>query len=61
VTEKRTTYKVISVSVYAEDLKALDGKVALLKKRGLHKMNRSRLLRIAVRKLDAESVMTDDE
>jgi len=41
-------HKVICISLYAEDLRAMDRMVDLLKNRGLGRANRSSLIRYAV-------------
>lgn len=50
------TYKVICVSVYHDDITELDAKVARLKARGWTNMNKSLLVRLALRKIDAETM-----
>jgi hypothetical protein len=60
-TTKKRTWRVICVSLYPENLRDLDEKVEILKARGIHKMNRSRLLRIAVKQLDLDTIKGDDE
>jgi hypothetical protein len=49
-------YEIICISMYKEDLAALDEKVQSLKARGHRKMSRSALIRIALEKVDLESV-----
>ncbi|MEM1022687.1 MAG: hypothetical protein AAGD10_03800 [Myxococcota bacterium] len=49
-------YKVISISMYLEDIEQLDAMVAELKKRGHTKANRSQLIRHALSVVDLESV-----
>ena len=46
-------YEVICISMYREDLAALDAKVAELKTRGHRKMSRSALIRFALATVDA--------
>lgn len=47
-------YRVICLSFYTEDLARLDEVVAVLKRRGHRKVNRSSLLREALRQLDLD-------
>jgi hypothetical protein len=49
-------YKVICISLYTRDLEELAAKVAELKRRGWTKANKSELIRIALDKLDLDSV-----
>ena len=49
-------YKVICISLYNDDLSALDAKVDELKKRGFTKANRSALIRAALESFDLDSV-----
>lgn len=54
------TYKVLCVSMYLEDARELDRKVELLRRRGFPRMSRSRLLRIAMKRLDLEKIIPGD-
>jgi hypothetical protein len=45
-------YKVICISMYTRDLDDLGAKVAELKRRGLTKMSKSELIRVALQRLD---------
>jgi len=47
-------YKVICISLYNEDLAALDAKVETLKQEGHRKMSRSALIRYALDHVDLE-------
>lgn len=49
-------YEVICISMYVEDLAALDGKVDALKQRGHRRMTRSALIRYALDRLAVEDV-----
>jgi len=49
-------YKVISISMYTEDIEGLDALVAELKKRGHTKANRSQLIRYALSLIDLDAV-----
>lgn len=49
-------YSVICISLYAEDLTRLDTMVDELKARGLHKANRSSLIRYALEQLTHEQL-----
>ena len=53
---KPTHYKVICLSMYTEDTDALDAKVAELKRRGWTKANKSQLVRLALSRLDIETI-----
>jgi hypothetical protein len=53
---KPTHYRVICISLYNEDLSALDGMVESLKARGLTKANRSALIRYALSRVDLDAV-----
>lgn len=49
-------YKVICISVYSDELEALDLAIEELKSRGITRANRSSLIRMALAALDFESV-----
>lgn len=49
-------YEVICISMYVEDLAALDAKVDALKQRGHRRMTRSALIRYALDRLAVEDV-----
>ncbi len=49
-------YKVVSISLYTEDLEHLDGLVKALKARGHTKASRSSLIRYALQQVDVEKV-----
>ena len=49
-------YEVICISMYREDLAALDAKVTELKAQGHRKMSRSALIRFALATLDASKL-----
>lgn len=53
---KPTHYKVISISMYREDLERLDAMVAELKRRGHTKANKSSLIRYALDHVDLDAV-----
>ena len=53
---KPTHYKVVCVSMYNADLEVIDQAIAELRARGWTSMNRSKLLRLAVSKLDVAGV-----
>jgi hypothetical protein len=50
--EKPTHYKVVSISLYLDDIARLDALVKELKRRGFTKMNRSALIRFAIDTVD---------
>lgn len=47
-------YKIVSISLYNEDIERLDRMVAELKRRGHYKANKSQLIRYALAQLDLE-------
>ena len=49
-------YKVVSISLYREDIQRLDGMVLELKKRGHYKANKSQLIRSALTLLNLDHV-----
>lgn len=51
-----THYKVICISMYTRDIGLMEEKVAELRRRGLTKMSKSELIRIALSQLDLERV-----
>jgi hypothetical protein len=53
VAKESLPYEVICISLYKEDLAALDAKVAALKAQGHRKMSRSALIRFALATVDA--------
>lgn len=46
-------YKIVSISLYNEDIEAIDALVAQWKQRGYPKANRSALIRYAIAQIDA--------
>ena len=54
--DKPTHYKVISVSLYVEDIRRLEEMVAELKRRGHTKANRSQLIRFALDTVDLDAL-----
>ena len=53
---KPTHYKVVSISLYNEDIERIDGLVKELKRRGFTKMNRSALIRFAIDTADIDKL-----
>lgn len=53
---KADHYEILCISMYVEDLKRLDDKVALLKQSGHRRMTRSALIRYALDKLALEEI-----
>lgn len=53
---KPTHYKVISISLYQEDLERLTAMVAELKRRGYTKASRSQLIRFALDTVDLDAM-----
>ncbi len=54
--EKPQHYKIISISLYTEDIERLDTMVKELKARGHHRANKSQLIRQALMQLDIDAV-----
>lgn len=50
--EKPPHYRVVSISLYNEDIERLDRMVCDLKRRGVYKANKSQLIRLALEKLE---------
>ncbi|MEK7704283.1 MAG: hypothetical protein AAB426_04935 [Myxococcota bacterium] len=53
-------YKVVSISLYNEDIERLDDMVRELKRRGHYRANKSRLIRYALAQLDLSKVPNVD-
>lgn len=51
-------YKIICISIYTDDLKALDAKVDVLKTKGVRGVSRSSLIRLALSRLPVGEVGT---
>ncbi len=49
-------YKIISISMYTEDIERLEDMVAELKRRGNYKANKSQLIRHALAKVNLDEV-----
>ena len=58
---KPTHYKVICLSIYNRDHDLLEAQVAELKRRGMTKISKSQLVRIALSQLDLDKAMTAPE
>jgi hypothetical protein len=56
---KPSHYKIVSISLYNEDIERLDTMVAELKKRGHYKANKSQLIRYALAQLDVAKIPKD--
>ena len=54
------TYKVVCISLYNRDDEQLDEMVAELKRRGIARANRSWLIRLALSRLDLDSITHKD-
>lgn len=54
--QKPTHYKVISISLYTEDIERLEAMVAELKRRGFTKANKSQLIRFALDTVDLDAM-----
>ena len=58
-TPKPSHYKIVSISLYNEDIDRLENMVRELKRRGHYKANKSQLIRHALAKLDLNLVPND--
>lgn len=58
-TPQHTSYRVICISIYTDDLAELDAKVERLRARGERRMNRSTLIRYALAGIDPETIPLD--
>ena len=58
-TPKPSHYKIVSISLYNEDIERLENMVRELKRRGHYKANKSQLIRQALAKLDLNQVSND--
>jgi hypothetical protein len=56
VKPKPTHYKVVSISLYLDDIDRIDTLVKELKRRGFTKMNRSALIRFAIDTVDIDKL-----
>jgi hypothetical protein len=56
---KENNYKVITISLYKEDVELLEEYVLELKKMGHKRMNKSRVIRYALRSLDITQIPKD--
>jgi len=56
VARKSRPYQVMCISIYDNDVDELEQKVAMLKARGWTNMNKSLLIRIALRNLDIDKL-----
>lgn len=54
--DKPTHYRVVSISLYTEDIARLEAMVAELKRRGFTKANRSQLIRYALDTVDLDAM-----
>ena len=53
-------HKVVCVSMYLDDIKRAEQMIAGLKRDGFTKMNRSRLIRLALEQFDASKLSPED-
>lgn len=58
-TPKPSHYKIVSISLYNEDIERLENMVRELKRRGHYKANKSQLIRHALARLDLNQVPND--
>ncbi|MEM6531105.1 MAG: hypothetical protein AAF654_00710 [Myxococcota bacterium] len=59
-TAKPEHYRIVSISLYNEDIERLDRMVRELKRRGVYKANKSQLIRHALERLEAADFSRDD-
>jgi len=57
---KPDNYRVVCISMYVEDLAAVDNQIDQLKGRGIGVANRSALIRIALARLDYDNLTRED-
>ena len=53
-------HKTVCISMYLDDMEFVDDLVRSLKREGFSKMNRSRLIRLAISQFDPEKLTTED-
>ncbi len=53
-------YKIVSISLYTEDIARLERMVQTLKRRGVYKANKSQLIRHALRRLELDDFDRED-
>ena len=58
-TPKPSHYKIVSISLYNEDIERLNNMVRELKRRGHYKANKSQLIRYALARLDLDEIPRD--
>ena len=58
--KNKETYKVITVSLYNDDYELLEGYLKKLKEEGYHRINKSKIIRYALRNLNLESITKKD-
>jgi len=58
--KNKETYKVITVSLYNDDYQLLEGYLKKLKEEGYHRINKSKIIRYALRNLNLESITKKD-
>ena len=56
VEEEDKHYKIVSISMYKEDIEALTEQVKILKSKGMTKATKSGLIRAALKQMDLEKV-----
>ena len=55
-TSRPDHYRIVSISLYTEDIERLNRMVTQLKRRGHHKVNKSQLIRYALARLDLREI-----
>lgn len=56
----KETYKVITISLYNDDYDLLEGYLKDLKKQGYHRINKSKIIRYALRNVDIKNMPKKD-
>ena len=56
----KETYKVITVSLYNKDYDLLNQQLEILKERGYHRVNKSKIIRYALRTLNIDDLPNFD-
>ncbi len=58
--ENKETYKVITISLYNDDYELLNDYLKELKEQGYHRINKSKIIRYALRNVDIKNMPKKD-
>ena len=58
--KNKETYKVITISLYNDDYELLDNYLKKLKEEGYHRINKSKIIRYALRSVDIKNMPKKD-